>query len=180
MRGPKGRPFCPAEQDTLGRGASPHVQAYGEQLRPRLGGEWPRGAVVADPEPQSSWEPEAATDSEEAEEGEVLPPEAAMGPEVSRDDWEVSSGMRGVAGLSETLDRAGHSMHHLAQRLLETEASWVLVGVQWGPGLQEGICQGERVDSHLLFLAVRDSGMEPMWISSTSTSGWRSCLSAPT
>lgn len=59
--------------------------------------------MVADPEPQSSCEPKAATDLGEAEEGEVLP-DAAMVPEVSRDDWEVNSRMRGVKRLSETLD----------------------------------------------------------------------------
>lgn len=35
-------------------------------------------------------------------------PEAEMASEVSRDGWEVSSRMRGIARPSETLDCSGH------------------------------------------------------------------------
>lgn len=72
-------------------------------------GEQQQGAVVADPETQSSCEPKAAMDVVEAEEEEVLP-EAELVPEVSRDNWEVNSRMRGIARSAETLDCTWHPM----------------------------------------------------------------------
>lgn len=111
MRGPKGCPTCPVQQEALVLGANLHVQADGDEAAsPTCWMESGSKELRLQTETQSSCEPKAATDVVETEEEEEVLSEAEMVPEVSRDDWEVNSRMRGIARSAETLDCAGHSM----------------------------------------------------------------------